>query len=240
MRGKDQLVADRAAERGRAERGAAAPLLPAAARRPATILALCCIVLVVALGALFAHQTRPDALDRVVRGWILDLRIPATDLATFSRIGGGSATAVLTAALALGCLTVRRVSGAVLAIVGVVVASALTERVVKPIVDRTITFHHYVSYPSGHTTGLFALSAALAVVLLSWRSGRRSWRTVRVAAVAAAVIVSFAVGLAMVALDFHYFTDTVAGAAVGTGAVLGVAFLLDLDVIRRWLGRVGR
>ncbi len=193
----------------------------------------------IGIGALFAHQSRPDALDAVIRGWILGMHIHPTDMAVFSRIGGATVTAALTAALALGCLAVRRVSGAVLAVVGVVVASALTEWVVKPIVDRTITIHHYVSYPSGHTTGLFAVSAALAVVLLSARSGR-SWRAVRVAAVAAAVVVSCAVGVAMVALEFHYFTDTVAGAAVGTGVVLGIAFVLDSHVIRRWPGRLGR
>jgi membrane-associated phospholipid phosphatase len=243
MRGRDHLVvADDTTEparRGRAARLPAAPLLPAAARRPAAILAFCCLVLVIGLGALLAHQSRPDALDRVVRGWILSLHIPLTDMADVSRIGGTTVTTALTAALALGCLAARRVSGAMLAVAGVAVASALTEWVVKPVVDRTITIHHYVSYPSGHTTGLFALSAALAVVLLSARPAR-PWQAFRVAVVTGAVVVSAAVGVAMIGLDFHYCTDTVAGAAVGTGVVLGVAFVLDCDVVRRWVGRRGR
>lgn len=245
MRGKYHVavaVADDTGERARrglAARLPAAPLLPVAARRPAAILGLCCLVLVVGLGALFAHQSRPDALDRVVRAWILGLHIPLTDMSDVSRIGGTTATTVLTVALAFGCLAARRVSGAMLAVVGVAVASALTEWVVKPVVDRTITIHHYVSYPSGHTTGLFALSAVLAVVLLSARPARPR-QAARVAAVAGAVVVSAAVGVAMIGLDFHYFTDTVAGAAVGTGVVLGAAFLLDCDVVRHWVGRVGR
>jgi membrane-associated phospholipid phosphatase len=55
-----------------------------------------------------------------------------------------------------------------------------------------------------------------------------------------AVVVSCLVGMAMIGLDFHYFTDTIGGAAVGTGTVLGAAFLLDVDRIRGWLGRLGR
>jgi membrane-associated phospholipid phosphatase len=44
----------------------------------------------------------------------------------------------------------------------------------------------------------------------------------------------------MIGLDFHYFTDTIGGAAVGIGVVLGTAFLLDVAVVRRWLGRLSR
>jgi len=39
------------------------------------------------------------------------------------------------------------------------------------------------------------------------------------------------------AVTYHYFTDTVAGAALGIGTVCGLAFLLDLSVVRRWLAR---
>ena len=62
----------------------------------------------------------------------------------------------------------------------------------------------------------------------------------RVAAVAVAVVIASVVGLTMVGQRFHYFTDTIAGAAVGTGVVIGVAFLLDLPVARRWLRWPGR
>ena len=43
-----------------------------------------------------------------------------------------------------------------------------------------------------------------------------------------AFAVAAAVAAAMIALGFHYFTDAVAGAAVGTGTVLATALLLDL------------
>jgi membrane-associated phospholipid phosphatase len=145
----------------------------------------------------------------------------------------------MTGALALGCLAVRRLSGALLAVIGVLLASALTEAVLKHLVHRTITVNHFLTYPSGHTTGTFALSTALAVVLLRPRSGRPR-PVVRIAAVAVAVVVSCLVGMAMIGLDFHYFTDTVGGAGIGIAVVLGCAFLLDLELVRRWLGRLRR
>ena len=214
-----------------------APLLPAGARRPAATLAAGCLVLVVALGIISAHQGHGDAVDRPVDSWIFGLGIPLRTLAAVSRIGGVTATTLLTAAVAIACLAVRRVNGAVLAVGGVALASALTEFVLKPLVHRTIT--GFLTYPSGHTTGLFALATAIAVVLLAPRGGRPR-PALRVVAVAAAVVVACAVGLAMVGQHFHYFTDIIAGAATGTGVVIGLAFLLDLRPARRWLRWPGR
>ena len=214
-----------------------APLLPAGTRRPAAIVATGCLVLVALLGTISAHQGHGDAVDRTVDSWVIGLGIPRHILSLVSRIGGLTAVTALTAALAAACLAARRVSGAVLAVSGVALASALTELVLKPVVHRTIT--GYLAYPSGHTTGLFALASAIAVVMLAPRSGRPH-PAVRIAVIGAAVVVASAVGIAMIGLQYHYFTDTVAGAAVGTGVVIGVAFLLDLPVARRWLRWPGR
>lgn len=219
------------------QRGDPAPLLPARARRPAAILAVGCLILVVVLGVMSAHQDHGDAVDRAVDSWVIGLGVPLHTQALVSRIGGVTAVTLLTAALAAACLLARRARGAVLAAGGVALASALTELVLKPLVDRRIL--GYLTYPSGHTTGLFALAAALALVTLAPR-GARPRRVAGVTAVAAAVVVASAVGLAMVGQQFHYFTDTVAGAAVGTGTVIGLAFLLDLLVARRWLRWPGR
>lgn len=214
-----------------------APLLPDGTRRAAAILAVGCLVLVAVLGIISAHQGHGFAVDRAVDSWVIGLGIPQHLLSLVSRLGGVTAVTVLTAAVAVACLAARRVSGAVLAVVGVALASALTESVLKPLVHRTIT--GFLSYPSGHTTGMFALATAIAVVLLAPR-GVRPGQALRIAAVAVAALVASAVGLAMVGQQFHYFTDTIAGAAVGIGAVIGVAFLLDLPVARRWLRWPGR
>ena len=52
---------------------------------------------------------------------------------------------------------------------------------------------------------------------------------------AAAVLLACVVSTAMIALGFHYFTDTIAGAAVGAGTVVATALVLDLPGPRRWL-----
>ena len=49
-----------------------------------------------------------------------------------------------------------------------------------------------------------------------------------------------AAGAAMVALDFHWVTDAVVGAALGV-VLLGVVHALDAAVLSRWVGaRAGR
>jgi membrane-associated phospholipid phosphatase len=243
MRAKNQVTvapgADQRRHWGLLRGGQAAPLLPAPTRRPAAIIALCCLLLVVALGLLFAHQSHGRAIDHAVDSWVMGLHIRSGALELISRLGDLPAMTVMTGALALSCLLARRVTGALLAVIGVLIALFLTEDVLKPLVHRTITVNHYLTYPSGHTTALFALSTALAVVLLSPRSGRPH-PAVRIAVVAVAVVVSGLVGMAMIGLDFHYFTDAIGGAAVGIGVVLGTAFLLDVGAVRRWLGTLSR
>jgi membrane-associated phospholipid phosphatase len=243
MRAKDQVtVAPGAGQRrrwGLPQREPAPPLLPGPARRPAAIGALCCLMLVVALGFLFAGQSHGSAIDQAVDSWVMGRHIRSGALELISQLGDLPAMTVMTGGLALACLVARRLTGAVLAVIGVLIALGLTEDILKPLVHRTITVNHYLTYPSGHTTALFALSTALAVVLLSPRSGRPH-PAVRIGAVAVAVVVSCLVGMAMIGLDFHYFTDAIAGGAVGIGVVLGTAFVLDVDAIRRWLGRLSR
>ena len=51
----------------------------------------------------------------------------------------------------------------------------------------------------------------------------------------AAVALACTVSTAMIGLGFHYFTDTIAGAAVGVGTVTLTALVLDLPGPRRWL-----
>jgi membrane-associated phospholipid phosphatase len=62
----------------------------------------------------------------------------------------------------------------------------------------------------------------------------------RVAIPAAACLLGCIVAAAVVGLRWHYFTDTVAGAAVGIGTVCGLALMLDLTDVRSWLARATR
>jgi membrane-associated phospholipid phosphatase len=196
-----------------------------------------CLILVVALGIASAHQSHGDAIDRAVDSRVIGLHIPPHILSALSLFGDAAEMTALTALTAIGCLAARRLSAAVLAVGSVLAAAALTEFVLKPLVHRTLAGD--LTYPSGHTTGVFALASVIAVVVLGSR-GRWLGPAARIAVVVAAAIIASAVGFAMIGLRYHYFTDTVGGAAVGVGAVLGIALLLDAGVIRRWLGRPER
>jgi membrane-associated phospholipid phosphatase len=214
------------------------PLLPARARRPAWILIAGCAVLVGVLGVLSAGRSQGNAVDRPIDSWIVGhLGAHWHALFEISHLGSGPGVAVLTAVLVLACLAARRVNGAVLAVVSVSVAAALTEYVLKPLVHHTL--RGAVSYPSGHTTSLFALTAVVAVLMLS-PPGSRPRPGGRLLLVLGLVIVDCVVAVAVIGLQWHYFTDTVAGAAVGIGVVLTAAFPLDSSPIRRRLAIGGR
>jgi undecaprenyl-diphosphatase len=183
-------------------------------------------VVTTCLALAFGHQARADRLDAAVDAWIQGaLGSYRGPLHLLDRLGGLFSVAQLTAALVLACLVTRRWRGAVLAGLAVPAAVALTEFALKPLVGRSI--HGYTVFPSGHATAMFALAATCAVLLANPPRPRLP-RAVRLLLVAGAVLVAAAVPVAMVALGFHYFTDIVAGAALGTGTVLLAALLIDL------------
>jgi len=184
------------------------------------------VVVTTCLALAFGHQARSDRLDAAV-----DARIQSAlgsyqgPLRLLTGLGGLVPVAALTAALVLACLVTRRWRGAALAGLAVPAAAALTELVLKPLVGRSIG--GYPSFPSGHATAMFALAATCAVLLANPPRPRLP-RAVRLLLLAGAVLVAVAVSIAMVARGFHYFTDIVAGAAVGTGTVVLIALLIDL------------
>jgi len=105
-------------------------------------------------------------------------------------------------------------------VVGPALAIALTDVVLKPLVDRHLG--PGLAYPSGHATGAAAVSVLALVLLHRWRG----WRaTARFAPVALALPVG--TGLALVRLAFHYPTDVVGGTAMGTATVIALAVLLN-------------
>ena len=209
----------------RQRRPAGRPLLPPGTQRPAALLVAGCAVVTTCLALAFGHQARADRLDAAVDAWIQGaLGSYQGPLHLLDRLGGLFSVSELTAALVLACLVTRRWRGAVLAGLAVPAAVALTEFALKPLVGRSI--HGYTVFPSGHATAMFALAATCAVLLANPPRPRLP-RAVRLLLVAGAVLVAAAVPVAMVALGFHYFTDIVAGAALGTGTVLLAALLID-------------
>ncbi len=216
--------------------------------RPAAIAAVAiCAAVLAAGGFLGYHGTRPDALDRaVVRFLSPAAGTPAgTDLAAIARLGGLIPMTVLTALLCYCCLATRRYRGAVLLAVSVLAASGLTELVLKPLIDRT--YAGFLSFPSGHATGVFALVAGIAVVLATGPRNGRALAGLRVVLAAGALALGCAVAIGLVIARMHYFTDTIGGAAAGIGVTLTVALGLDLVSDRRsrpgpapaWTGEPG-
>jgi membrane-associated phospholipid phosphatase len=211
------------------------PLLAAPARARVGVLLACCAIIVTVLAVLFAHQPRPDGLDHAVdapfitwfgsrRGLGLWLISPGSQLPA----------AALTAVIVACCLIGGRLNGAVLAAAALPAADGLNDGFLKPLVHRT--YLGVLTYPSGHTTAVFALVATVTLLLLgSPRDGQAG--AVRVLIPAVAGLAAVVVVIALIGLRFHYFTDTVAGAALGIGTVCGLALVLDLAAVRRWLTR---
>jgi membrane-associated phospholipid phosphatase len=213
-------------------RTAGRPLLHPAARRPAAALATGCVIITAVLGVLLAGHSRAGRLD----GWI-DGHIGAwlgghPRLADITYLGDPSWVVVICAAAVAACLLARRWRGALLVAIAVPVAGGLTDHILKPLVDRTAGGS--LEYPSGHTTAVATM--VVAAVLILTGPGRPALPAALrwvLSAGLLALIPCVAVGL--VINHFHYFTDTVGGAAVGIAVALGTALALDAAAAR--LGR---
>jgi membrane-associated phospholipid phosphatase len=213
------------------------PLLSASARRRAVGVLVSCAVIVTVLGVLFAHQARPDGFDRAVDAPIMTWFDGHRGLGSWLIFPGSpQAAGVLTGAIVVCCLLVGRLNGAVLAAAALLAAGGLNDGLLKHLVHRT--YLGVLTYPSGHTTAVFAMAATVTILLLAPpREGRAGgWRVPISAAVG---VLAAVVAVALIGLRFHYFTDTVAGAALGTGTACGLALLLDLAALRRRLAPDG-
>jgi len=209
------------------------PLLAGPARLWAGALLACCAILVSVLGALFARQTQPDRLDRAVDSPVITWLAGHPGLAPRLAAPGSLIPAVaLSAVIVAACLFAGRLNGAVLAVAAVPAATGLNDGLLKPLVHWT--YLGVLTYPSGHTTTMFALAAVVGILLLSTPRPTGAV-ALRVLIPAAACLLGGIVAVGVIGLRWHYFTDTVAGAALGIGTVCGLALLLDLPPVRRWL-----
>jgi len=214
------------------------PLLPGPARVLAGWVTAGCAVLVAALGVLFAHQGTADGFDRAIDAPVIGWLSGQPHLRLWLAFPGTLKPAtVLVIAAAAGCILAGRLGGALLAAAAVPVATGLDEALLKPLVDRTYLGN--LAYPSGHVTTVSAL-AATATVLLAIPPQQAGTRLPRVLLTAVAWAVTVVVAVAVMSLRWHYFTDTIAGAAVGVGTTAALGLLIDLPVVRRVLGRLCR
>ena len=214
------------------------PLLGATARAGTAWLVAGCAAMVTVLGILFAHQGTADGFDRAIDGPVIGWLSGQPHLRLWLAWPGTITPAlVLVVAVAAVCLLTGRLNGALLAAVAVPAATGLDEALLKPLVDRT--YLGSLAYPSGHVTTDAALAAALSIVLLV-PPQQAGTRLPRILLAALAWAVTVVVAVAVMSLRWHYFTDTLAGAAVGTGTAALLALLVDLPAPRRGLDRLCR
>ena len=213
------------------------PLLAGTARQWACVLLVGCVVLVAVLGVLFANQTTADGLDHGIDSPIIAWLGHYQGLAAWLASPGSLVpTGALSAAIVVGCLLAGRVNGAMLAATAVPVAAGLNDGLLKHMVHRT--YLGVLTYPSGHTAAVSALAATVVVLLVRPQPFRTG--PLRTLLAGAACLLVGVVATGVIGLQWHYFTDTVAGAAVGIGTVCGLALLFDLPAVRRPLARVCR
>jgi membrane-associated phospholipid phosphatase len=209
------------------------PLLTAPARPWAGALVVSCAILVAALGLLFWHHTTADRLDHAVDTPVITWLGVHRHLALWLAAPGSQIPAVaLSVVIALACLLTGRLNGAVLAVAAVPATGVLNDHLIKPVVHRT--YLGALSYPSGHTATVFALATTVAILLLRPPTAKAS--VLRVLVPVAVCVLGGVVAVGVISLQWHYFSDTVAGAAVGVGTVCGLALLLDLPALRRRAG----
>jgi membrane-associated phospholipid phosphatase len=194
-------------------------------RAAAAGVAVICAAITALLGARYTGASSAGGLDKAV-----DPRLTSrlgehrrlTD-AVFS-IGGPLTIALLTAFLVAILFLLRRPRAALLAALAPPVASAVTEWVLKPLVERNRGGSW--SYPSGHTTGIFAV-ALVVVVIVFGQTPRWLPTAVRLFASAGSLAIAAAVAVASIAAGHHYATDTLGGACVAAATVLILSLIVD-------------
>ena len=209
--------------KGRGGAGAR-PLLPTATRPVAVTIVVVCALVTAAQGVWLRHGMETSWLDTAI-----DTKVRAgldghpRLLAVLVWPGKPVPATAIAAALALACILRRRYGEAAFVAISVPAAAALTELVLKPLIGRTSWGD---PFPSGHVTSVVALATALTVLLASGPTPVH--RLLRFVLACTAYLIAAAVAVGVIGANMHHFTDTVGGAAIGTGTVLLTALILDL------------
>ena len=203
------------------------PLLRDARRTRAWPVLATCVIVIATLGLLLREQAQPDGLDSAVDTAMVASFSGHQGVLPWLALPGSTIPLIaVSMAIAVGCLIAGRPNGVVLAVTAVPVTAFLDDTVLKHLVGRTHLGQF--SFPSGHTASAMTVATVLGV-LLHDPARRTATRAARAALVVAACAVTALVATGVIGLRWHYFTDTVGGVGLGTGAgVLALAFLIDL------------
>jgi membrane-associated phospholipid phosphatase len=177
-------------------------------RRP-TILAVVCVLVVLALGLVFAGDHTGSGIDDAAQsatvGWphgvLRALVLPTEPYVLLPVL----------ALLVVWCLYTSRRWDALFVVLGPAIAVAANTWLLKPLFDRWKG--DTLVYPSGHTVSMVA---TLVVVFVLVHGQART-----ITAIAGAVLL-VAVTIGMIGLGYHYLTDVVGGTFFAVSAVLAV------------------
>ena len=180
-------------------------------------------------------------LDQPLLDLAISLRSPVADAVVtgFTDIAGpiGMPIIAVTALLVLSIhrrswtpviLIVAAGSGSLLMTVA---GKALVGRVRPELAEAVPPYEYSPSFPSGHTLNAVVIAGIVAYLLIL----RQYSAAARIATVAVATLFAVAIGLSRVFLGHHWFTDVVAGWALGAAwlAIIITAHRLYLTVRKR-------
>lgn len=204
----------------------ASPVLPPVLRTSLGLVAALAALVVVVLGALYAGHSEPGKVDKWLGQPTADsVRPPWRSVALVTDfLGEPSGAAALVLATLTGCVLLRWSRAAVLTVAGPGLAVGTTT-MIKPLVGRTIHGDGNLSYPSGHTAFLTALTLVAALLVVGRLGLGRAVGVVLV--LTAALVAGAAMGWAQVALGAHYPTDVLGGWCTALALVPATAWLVD-------------
>ena len=201
-----------------------ARLDPAAATGLALSIAVVCVVAFGAIAGVLAYMVRTNSGlvngDRSIAAWAAThVSAASTDSLRLITQLGATAT-VVTLTIIVAVIEYRRTPGRSVPsfLVLVLVGQALVVNLIKAIVDRARPvvgpggLFWGGSFPSGHSAAAAACYASFALL-----SGRRRSPRARAIIDGVAVAAAVAVACSRVLLRVHWFSDVLAGLAIGWG-----------------------
>lgn len=208
-------------------------LVPRQSRRLAAGVILLGAALLTALAVEYAGSSSAGRIDRAIDDRLIaHFGQYARLVRALADLGSPEPVFASSLLLVLALAVLRRPRGALLAAFAPIIASATTEWVLKPLVDRTQG--GALSFPSGRATGFCTVAAVVVLLVLDQTPPRLRLRFQMIVCLAA-VGLACCVTAAVVAARDHYATDTVGGACVALVTVLTLGLAIDGLADRRML-----